>query len=308
MPETAYFYDPAYNYGRGLPLKRVHGFVLDKARRVRDALVGVHGVAKSVFVSPAEPTPEELQAVHAPSHLDGLRSSKALAKAAELSVLAALPGPLARRAILTPQLRATGGTIAALRHAAAGGWAFNLAGGYHHARPALAHGFCLIADVAVALAAVDVSGPVVVIDLDTHHGDGNAVALRGAANVLTASLHERDAFPFPKPPSDIDHELPSGVDDAAYLEAVDRLVAEISERVTPTVIVYVAGTDILAGDPLGSQRVTAAGVLERDRRIGRWARELRAGLVLLPAGGYSEASPGVVAAGIAALADMARAS
>ena len=192
-----------------------------------------------------------------------------------------------------------------MKIAANGGWAFNLAGGYHHARPALAHGFCLIADVAVALAATEISGPVLVLDLDTHQGDGNAVSLKDHTNVFTASLHEEAAFPQPKPPSDIDRGLPPGIDDDAYLTILDELLIEIEQKISPAVVVYVAGTDVLAGDPLGAQSLSPQGVIERDRRTARWVKAKGAGLVALPAGGYSEASPHVAADGFAAMAKIA---
>ena len=45
-----------------------------------------------------------------------------------------------------------------------------------------------------------------------------------------------------------------------------------------------------------------AGLVERDRRVAELARTRDAGLVVLPAGGYSLESPSIAAAGFAAIA------
>lgn len=58
----------------------------------------------------------------------------------------------------------------------------NLLGGFHHARPDVAGGFCPVNDVAVAIAAVRADGfrgRVLVLDLDAHPPDGLAACLAG---------------------------------------------------------------------------------------------------------------------------------
>jgi len=60
--------------------------------------------------------------------------------------------------------------------------ALNLLGGFHHARPDVAGGFCPVNDVAVAIAAVRADGfrgRVLVLDLDAHPPDGLAACLAG---------------------------------------------------------------------------------------------------------------------------------
>ena len=107
-----FFYADDYDYGRGLPLRQVHGFVLDKPSRIVDALVVDHGADRASFEA-APPIDEgALGAVHTPEVLAGLRSRRAIARAAELPPLALLPTFVVRRAVVAPQLAATAATMA----------------------------------------------------------------------------------------------------------------------------------------------------------------------------------------------------
>jgi hypothetical protein len=60
------------------------------------------------------------------------------------------------------------------------------------------------------------------------------------------------------------------------------------------------------GDAIGDFDVSADALAERDRRVARFTLEQRAGLVVLPAGGYSAESPSISAAGFAAMASEFR--
>ncbi len=205
-------------------------------------------------------------------------------------------------AIVAPQLHAAGGTCAALRAAADGDWAINLSGGYHHARPDLSHGFCLVNDVAIAVARLRREGTrrrILIADLDLHQGDGNARFFEADDEVFTFSMHERGIFPLPRAQSDLDMDLPAGTGDATYLERLERALDEIRARFAPEVVVYVAGSDPFERDPLGSLRLTPEGLAMRDQRIARFAQELGCPLVVLPAGGYSEESATLTALGFA---------
>jgi len=210
--------------------------------------------------------------------------------------------------VLAPQMAAAGGTVAALRLAAQGGWVANLSGGFHHARPDRAHGFCLVNDVAVAVALVRASGTsprIAIIDLDAHQGDGNAAAFADDDNVWTLSLHEEALFPKPKLRSTIDVGLSSHMQDAEYLDALEAALRVLGKKFHADVVVYVAGVDPHADDPLSSLQITNEGLVRRDERVARFAREQGAGLVVLPAGGYTRDSPGLAAAGMAAIAQLA---
>jgi len=303
-----FFYSPGYDLGRGLPMRSVHGFVLDRPSRTKAALITDHGVDPGAFMAPPEASLADFDVVHSPRVLASLRAGDAVARAVEMPLLRYLPSLLTRRAVVDPQVAAAGGTIAALRAAADGAWSANLSGGFHHARPDLAHGFCLVNDVALGVAVLRREGfqrKVLVIDLDAHQGDGNAAAFDGDDDVMTVSLHEEALFPHPKLASTIDVGLRSGIGDDDYLGHVEATLNVIGRRFRPDIVVYVAGVDPFVGDPLSSLRVSKDGLRRRDEHIARFARSLGAGLVVLPAGGYTADSPGLSAAGMAAIAQLA---
>jgi acetoin utilization deacetylase AcuC-like enzyme len=299
-----WFYSAQYDYGTGVPgePREVHGFVLDKPSRIRRALCEATVVAERDFEEPESSEQEDFTGLHSRRVQDDLRDPAAVARAIELSEIAALPAAMVWQAVVLPQLHAAGGTCAALAAAAAGDWAANLSGGFHHARPDRSHGFCLVNDVALAVHRLRSRGKhprILIVDLDLHQGDGNAVFFQGDAEVFTLSVHEESLFPIPKARSDLDVGLPQATGDDAYLAAVDRALEETDRHFAAEIVVYVAGSDPFVEDPMGTLRLSAAGLAERDRRVAAHAARRDAALVALPAGGYSTASPTLTAAGFA---------
>jgi acetoin utilization deacetylase AcuC-like enzyme len=306
-----WFHAPHYDYGAGLPgiPDEVHGFVLNKPTRIRAGLMEAGAVRVDAFEEPAAVTEADLARVHAPRLIRALHDARAVAAAIELPELAEMPSELVWQVVVAPQLLAAGGSYLALRAAAVdGAWAFNLSGGYHHARRDLSHGFCLINDVAVAVARLRAEGVrrrILIVDLDLHQGDGNATCFADDAEVFTVSVHEEAIFPVPKARSNLDVGLASYAGDDDYLAAVDGSLREARARFAPELIAYVAGSDPYTADPLGTLQVSRAGLLARDRRVAALARELGCPLVALPAGGYSPESAAITAAGFAAMAALA---
>lgn len=304
-----WYFDAAYDYGRGLPgePREIHGFVLRRSSEIRQRLVSMGVAAPSDFLSPAPVSDEDLLAVHTRELVAGLRDPEAIAVALELPEAAMLPPDLAWQAIVAPQLLAAGGTCEALARAARGEWAINLSGGFHHARRDLSHGFCLVNDVALAVARLrraEAMQPLLIVDLDLHQGDGNASFFEDDPDVFTLSVHEERIFPMPKMRSHLDVGLPACAGDGEYLDAVDRALSRARERFEARVVVYVAGSDPYEDDPLGSLAITKQGLLERDRKVARFAAANGCALVALPAGGYCAESPTIAAAGFAAIAAL----
>lgn len=304
-----WIYDAGYNFGRGIPFfNEVHGFVLDKPARIRNEIVALEAAAKNEFQRPKPVRESELEAIHDSSVLATLRSAPALASALELPALAHLPVSLVRHLVVKPQLHACGGTAMALQFAAEGEWAFNLGGGFHHARPGLAHGFCLINDVAWGIHQLRQKGNqqrILILDLDLHQGDGNAAFFHDDDSVFTASLHQEDTFPSPKLESDLDVGLMGReTGDTQYARALRELLKTIRSEFSPELIVYVAGTDPFEGDGIGEFHVSKQGLLARDRQVAKFAQELGASLVATTAGGYSKHSPELAAKGFAAMATI----
>jgi acetoin utilization deacetylase AcuC-like enzyme len=210
--------------------------------------------------------------------------------------------------------RSVGATLAAARAALVEGVAANLAGGTHHASAGRGSGYCVFNDVAVAARAVQVDAAgaaaggaaprIVVIDLDVHQGDGTAAIFAGDPGVFTLSLHGEKNFPFRKAASDLDVALPDGCGDADYLAALDAALAAVwgEHAARPfRLAFYLAGADPHEGDRLGRLKLSAAGLLERDRRVFAALRERRIPVALSMAGGYGRDIEVTVAIQVATL-------
>jgi acetoin utilization protein AcuC len=147
--------------------------------------------------------------------------------------------------------------------------AFNPSGGYHHAWPEQAAGFCYINDVAIACHVLAEAGKrVFYLDIDVHNGDGVAGAFYERRDVMTLSFHESGKTLFPGTGFEdeigqgdgtgycVNVPLPAGIYDQAYLKAFDDITIPLIKAFKPDVIVLEFGADALAGDPLAHLRLT----------------------------------------------------
>ncbi len=130
---------------------------------------------------------------------------------------------------------------------------------------------------------------VVVVDLDVHQGDGTAAIFAGDGSVFTISLHGARNFPFRKAVSDLDVGFPDDCGDAEYLAALDDALAVLMrehDREPFGLAFYLAGADPHEGDRLGRLKLSAAGLLARDRRVLAALGVARIPVALAMAGGY----------------------
>lgn len=160
---------------------------------------------------------------------------------------------------------AAGGTLTAAKLILSGTAevAFNPSGGFHHAGPEKASGFCYINDVALACTILAEEGKrVLYLDVDVHHGDGVAYGFYDRRDVLTISFHESPGTLFPGTGFEdeigdgqgkgycVNVPLPVGTYDEAYMKAFEAIALPLIGAYNPDVIVFELGADALAGDPL----------------------------------------------------------
>ena len=138
---------------------------------------------------------ENLARVHTPELLESLGRPETLAR-----VFGVDPSDVPVDEVMTTVRLACGGTLAAAREALrTRAPALNLLGGFHHASPDVAGGFCPVNDVAVAVAALrdeGLAGRVVVLDLDAHPPDGIAACLGKDPTVWIGSISGSDWGPL----------------------------------------------------------------------------------------------------------------
>ena len=166
---------------------------------------------------------------------------------------------------------ACGGTLAGARLVLSGEAhvAFNPSGGFHHAAPAKAGGFCYVNDIVIACLELAAAGKrVFCLDLDVHHGDGVQDAFYERSDVMTVSMHEsgRTLFPGGGFPDEIgvgegrgynvNIGLPVGTYDEPYLRAFRELVVPLLEAYAPDAVTLEVGMDGLSGDPLAHLSLT----------------------------------------------------
>jgi acetoin utilization protein AcuC len=173
--------------------------------------------------------------------------------------------------------------------------AFNLLGGFHHAMPARAAGFCFLNDVALAGDALARAGKrVVYLDVDAHHGDGVQEIFYDRNDVFTISMHEsgKTLFPWGGFENEIGRgpglgfnaniPLPAGTYDAAFLLTFECVVLPLIRAYRPDVIVLELGMDTLAGDPLTHLQLTNNIVVEVLNRL----MDFQHPLLVAGGGGY----------------------
>jgi len=261
-----------------------HVFPTAKYRLVLDELLERGVVRREDILHPEPAAWEALARVHSPRYLEMVRAGAF--SAAEQMVLELPFSPELREAFLL----CCGGTTLTARKALQEGVAVHLGGGFHHAFRDHGEGFCLLNDVAAALAALlaeDGIERAAVVDLDVHHGNGTAAIFAGDARVFTFSMHQERNYPFIKPPSDLDLGLQDRTPDDRYLEALEGALDLIVERHQPQVVVYLAGADPYMEDQLGGLALTKEGLEARDRMVLERFRQAGTGVAVVLAGGYA---------------------
>lgn len=173
-------------------------------------------------------------------------------------------------------------------------WAAHVAGGTHHAFKDRGEGFCIFSDIAVASNVVllrypDVVRRILIVDLDVHQGNGNAVLFQGRDDVLTFSMHCKANYFSKKEKSDLDVELPAGCTDQTYLATLNHWLGRIKrEGGNYDLIFFQAGVDVIAEDRLGCMSLSSDGVRQRNEMVFDFAREMDTSLVITMGGGYPQ--------------------
>jgi acetoin utilization deacetylase AcuC-like enzyme len=261
-----------------------HVFPSQKYRMVRDQFLADGIATTDDFLSPAPASDADILRVHDQEYVWKLKS-----------------GSLSRTEILRMEVPyslelidacwlAAGGSILAGQRALEDGFAANIGGGFHHAYPDHGEGFCVIHDVAVAIRRLQYDRAIenaMVVDTDVHHGNGTAAIFGGDGTVFTLSIHQENNYPYPKPPSTVDINLPDGTGDEAYLSILEKHLNKAFQDFAPGILFYVAGADPFREDQLGGLALTVEGLARRDALVFDYAKRSGVPAVITLAGGYA---------------------
>lgn len=169
----------------------------------------------------------------------------------------------------------------------------------HHCLPDWPNGFCLLANIAVAIEAAKARDPglrIAVVDWDVHHGNGTEAIFYDRADVLTISIHQDRCYPIDTGAADAVGEgagkgfnmnipLPPGCGHTAYLSVMDRLVIPRLRAFGADLVIVACGYDASNYDPLGRMMCSP----ETFRLMTRKIMAVTDGrLVAAHEGGYSE--------------------
>jgi acetoin utilization deacetylase AcuC-like enzyme len=166
----------------------------------------------------------------------------------------------------------------------------------HHVTRSAFGGSCYLNNAAIAAAALrrGVDGPVAVLDVDAHHGNGTQEIFRGRDDVRTGSVHvDPGAGWFPhflgfadeSDAANLNLPLPPASGDGVWLAAVAELVGFARGAAA---IVVALGVDAAGDDPESPLEVSAAAFREAGRLLGT----LDVPTVVVQEGGYDLAALG----------------
>jgi len=185
----------------------------------------------------------------------------------------------------------------------------------HHATRSAFGGSCYLNNAAIAAASLReaVEGPVALLDVDAHHGNGAQAIFYEDPAVLTASVHvdpgagwfphfigfssERGAGPGQD--ANLNVPLEPGSGDGPWLAAVGEIAGWAAGAGVRGLVVAL-GVDAAAGDPESPLEVSAEGYREAGRLLGA----LGLPTVVVQEGGYDVGVIGSL--GVAALEGLER--
>ncbi len=282
-------YGDAYQIRLG-GLEKLHPFDIRKYERIYLRLVRDGLIEPSEVFVPTPISTVNLLRVHSLEYLEDLKKPHLIARYMEAGAVSILPASVSDAAFLEPFRAATGGTLLAARLAIEHGMAVNLGGGYHHAEPDRGGGFCIYADMPIAIRVLQSEGlirRVMVVDLDVHQGNGTALCVAAGDDVYTLDFHQGDIYPTPKEANDRDVPLPAGTTDDEFLARLRAELPNAFDAARPDIVFYQSGVDGLSNDPLADFAMTIDGMVRRDAIVFAEAKRRGVPIVMVLGGGYS---------------------
>ena len=251
----------------------------ERPARIGAALAGLQGIDGLERLPAPLATPEQVYGAHPPEYLEWLTVSEPDEGLAALDADTAMsPGSLAAT------LRASGAVCFAIDEVMAGkarnAFCATRPPG-HHAEASRAMGFCLLNQVAVgaryALARHGV-GRVAILDFDVHHGNGTQAIFEDDLRVLYISSHQVPLYPGTGMPNEtglgniVNLPLPPGDDGEEFRRAWSTRGLPTLERFAPDLVLFSAGFDGHARDPLAQLELGEADFGWLTHAVREWAR------------------------------------
>jgi acetoin utilization deacetylase AcuC-like enzyme len=165
----------------------------------------------------------------------------------------------------------------------------------HHAYADMYGGYCFLNNAAIAAHWLAQTGAkMAIVDVDYHHGNGTQAIFYDRDDVFFCSIHADPDEEYPYY-CGFAHEkgagagygrnlnlpLPLGTGDKAYLAALDKALAQVTQF-DPDFVIVSLGVDTAVGDPIGRFQLTEAAF----GQMGAQFNQLGKPTLILQEGGY----------------------
>ena len=171
----------------------------------------------------------------------------------------------------------------------------------HHAEPDKAMGFCLFNNIALGaeyLIRKHAVNRIMIIDIDTHHGNGTQAAFYDSRSVLYISLHQFPDYPGTGNLGEVGEgegegftinvPLSKGLGDREYAQTLYCLLSPLAKAYLPEILLVSCGFDLYIHDRLGKMRITPEGYALVTRLLLDIADQYSDGrIAFIMEGGYS---------------------
>jgi acetoin utilization deacetylase AcuC-like enzyme len=174
----------------------------------------------------------------------------------------------------------------------------------HHAERGRCGGYSYLNNAALAADRLSRFGPVAILDLDVHHGNGAQHLFYDRRDILVVSLHGDPDYLFPHFSGFADETgtgeglgfnrnfpLPPGTCERAYRPALETALETIG-RFQPAFLLVSFGTDAHEADPIGGFKLQTAFFAT----MGVLVRQLALSTLIVQEGGYNLETIGECAA------------
>jgi acetoin utilization deacetylase AcuC-like enzyme/GNAT superfamily N-acetyltransferase len=165
----------------------------------------------------------------------------------------------------------------------------------HHAERLTFGGFCYFNSAAIAANYLSAHGPVALLDIDYHHGNGSQMIFYHRRDVFFISIHGHPSFAYPYFTGfedekgeewgtgyNLNYPLPEVILPEQYRDTLEKALRRIV-HFSPSFLVVSLGLDTAKGDPTGSWPLRA-----RDFERNGWLiGNLRLPTLIVQEGGYN---------------------